>query len=677
MRLYWRVLRFVKPYSGQVALSVLFMILFSILSTFSIWMISPFLSTLFNPESGLTAVAPARPALVTVPDSARGEQPVSVTPAPEAAPAAASAGAPAAGQGAAAGQAVAAGDTAGGTAADAAGHRFHDLQAKMTGLNRLRDRLKARADAYLMRGTKAEALWRICVVFFFLWLAKNITGYVQSILMRYVELRVIRDLREALFLRLTSLPLSFFHRQRAGELISRATNDVEVANKCVNSTFTNLVRDPILIVMYLGLALVISWRLVLIAAAVLPLSLLVIVQIGYKLRRYSHRQQEKMANLTAILQETVTGIRVVKAFAMERFENAKFLAESQKLFRDLFKIARMQRLSAPLTEQLSAIAGLVILWYGGRQVLGGEAIPPDLFILFLVCIFSLVHPVKELSQVNASVQEGMAAAERIFRVLDQPPEVVDESGARELGQVRGEVAFEDVTFAYDEGEPVLRDVSLRVRPGEVVALVGASGAGKSTLVDLIPRFYDPQRGRILIDGQDIRTIKLASLRRTMGIVTQEVILFNDTVHNSIAYGLSDVPQEAVEAAARAANAHDFILQMPRGYDTVIGDRGVKLSGGQRQRLSIARAILKNPPILIFDEATSALDTESELLVQEAIDRLVRDRTTFVIAHRLSTIQSVDRIYVLRDGRVVQVGAHAELLAQDGPYRTLYELQFRM
>lgn len=637
MRIYLRTLRYIRPYLGQLILSTLFMIVFSVLSGMSVLMISPFLGTLFSTEAPLDAGA----------GEATGE---------------------AAGE--AAGQLAAPPPVSGAPAA-------LDLGAGVTGLTGLRDRLKARVDGYLLRGTKLEALWRICVIFFFIYLVKNAAGYLQAVLMSYVGLRMIKDLRDELFTKFMHLPLAFYHQRRAGELISRATNDVQVAYKCVNVSFTNLVRDPIFIVVFLAQALLISWQLTLLALAVLPLSMLIIIRIGQKLRKYSHRQQEKMANLTSILQETVTGVRVVKAFVMERFEGARFLAESHRLFRDMYKMARIERLSSPLTEQLSVGVGLFILWYGGRQVLAGaQQLPPDLFIVFLVCIFSLVHPVKALSGVNNNIQEGMAAAERIFAVLDVVPEPVAAPGARELARPRGEVAFEDVWFAYVPGEPVLRGISLRVAPGEVVALVGPSGAGKSTLVDLIPRFYEPQQGRVLIDGQDVRGFTLPSLRRAMGIVTQEVILFNDTVRANIAYGLRDVDQARIEAAARAANAHDFIAQMPRGYDTVIGDRGVKMSGGQRQRLSIARAILKDPPILILDEATSALDTESELLVQEAIDRLVRDRTTIVIAHRLSTIQSADRIHVLKDGRLVQTGTHAELVEAEGPYRALHNLQFR-
>jgi subfamily B ATP-binding cassette protein MsbA len=640
---YLRMLGRIRPYLSHVVASVVFMVAFSVLSSVSIWMISPFLGTLFavdgqNPAGQVAGLSASAPAVRDIPSAASATAPSS------------SAGEPR-------------------SARD-------DIRRKVSGLTEWRNRLKARVDGVLMRGTKMEALWRIVVVFFFLAFLKNVTGYVQNVLMTYVGQRVIKDLRDALFMKFTSLPLSFFHRHRAGELISRATNDVQIANKCVNVSFTNLVRDPIFIVMYLGLALLLSWRLTLLAMLVLPLSMVAIIQIGKKLRKYSHRQQEKLANLTSVLQETVYGIRVVKAFAMETFENRKFLQESERLFRDVFKIARMQALSSPLTEQLSVIVGLFILWYGGHQVLSGDSLPPDMFILFLVCIFSLVHPIKELSQVNNAIQEGMAAAERIFTVLDAAPEVGEENGLGELRDIRGEVEFQDVTFGYEAGKPVLHDINLVVQPGEIVALVGSSGAGKSTLVDLIPRFYDPQHGRLLVDGQDLRSLKIASLRRAMGVVTQEVLLFNDTVRNNIAYGLGDVPQDAVEAAARAANAHAFILGLPEGYQTLIGDRGVKISGGERQRLSIARAILKNPPILILDEATSALDSESEQLVQEAIDRLVRNRTTFVIAHRLSTIQNVNRIYVLQNGRIVETGTHAELLAAEGVYRDLHNLQFR-
>ncbi|MBC8423760.1 ABC transporter ATP-binding protein [bacterium] len=628
MNIYLRVLRLVRPYLPFILLSMFFMVVFSLLSGLSIVMIAPFLEALFDPE--------AADVVATV---------------PAAAPA----------------------DT---LAVQEAVSRVEDLQRTFS-VTGLRDDLMSRLNGWLQRDTQMATLWVIVLVFFALNLIKHLAGYLQTVFTDYVQLSFIRDLRNRLYEKFTGLPLSFYHRHRAGELISRATNDVLVVNRSVNVSFTNLARDPVMILTYLAMSLLLSWRLTLLAMMVLPLSMLIILRIGKKLRKYSHRQQEKMANITTRLQETISGIRVVKAFANEERENARFRAESQRLFKDLYKMARIQRLSSPLTELLSVLVGLFVLWYGGRQVLGGDELPPQLFILFLFCVFSLGKPIKELSQVNNAIQEGLAAAERVFAVLDHPVEIDEKPDARNLSRVRGEIELRDVHFAYDNGTPVLRGVDLKVAPGEVVALVGASGAGKSTLVDLIPRFYDPCAGEVRLDGYDLRDLTLDSLRSAMGLVTQEVILFNDTVRNNIAYGQPGVGIDDVVSAARAANAHDFIAAMPEGYDTLIGDRGLKLSGGQRQRLSIARAILKNPPVLILDEATSALDTESEKLVQEAIDRLVSDRTTVVIAHRLSTIQHVDRIYVMDQGRIVQIGDHEALLAEsDGPYRTLHDLQFR-
>jgi subfamily B ATP-binding cassette protein MsbA len=640
----------IRPYLGQVVLSVVFTILFSLLSSASVVMIQPFLRTLFSEtESVVSDTAAAGAATGTAAGGGQVESAASDSGEVE----------------------LAAEDSGASGPAD----RLALLGAESPLRRSVRD-LRERLNGFLLAGTKLEALWRIVLIFFCLFLAKNVAQYVSDVLMVYIGQRVIKDLRDDLFAQFMRLPLGFFQRFRAGELISRATNDVQIANMCVNVSFTNLVRDPLLILAYLGVCLYISWKLTLLALTVLPLSMIVIIRVGKLLRRYSHRQQEKLADLTSVLQEAVYGIRVIKAFAMEEYETRRFIRDSTRLFRDLFKIARVQRLSSPLTEQLSVIVGLVILWFGGRQVLVQEALAPDMFITFVICLFSIVKPIKELSQVNNGIQEGMAAAQRIFSVLDAAPEVADRGGGRVLTDVTGRVEFDHVSFAYRPDVPVLRDVSLRVEPGELVALVGASGAGKSTLVDLIPRFYVPTSGRVLIDGRDTRELNLASLRRAMGIVTQEVILFNASVHANIAYGIEDVDPDAVVIAARAANADAFIRELPDGYDTLIGDRGTRLSGGQRQRLSIARAILKNPPILILDEATSALDTESEQLVQEAIDRLVKSRTTFVIAHRLSTIRNADRIYVLERGGVVEIGTHTDLLAAGGVYADLYNRQFQ-
>jgi subfamily B ATP-binding cassette protein MsbA len=544
------------------------------------------------------------------------------------------------------------------------------------GLKAWADQVYAKFEGFLTQGEPVQALQRVVIALVVVIFARTILQYLATLMTDWIGLRLVKDLRDDVFAKFLDLPLGFYHRFRAGELISRATNDVQIANKTINVSFTNLIRDPAQILGFLAICLWISWKLTVLAMLVLPMTLVVIVTVGKHLRRYSHRQQERMADLTSVLQETVYGIRVVKAFAMEKFENERYMRESRRLFTQMFKISRMQRATSPLSEQLSTIVGAVILWYGGRQVFVEQSLAPEAFLTFLGALFSMIHPIKELSGVNNGIQEGMAAADRLFEIIDSPGELVSAPGAAQLNDVRGQVQMRDVHFSYLPGEPVLADINLNVAPGEVVALVGSSGAGKSTLVDLIPRFYDPQQGEVLIDGQDVRNVSLQSLRRSLGIVTQEVILFNDTVRANIAYGLSDVPQDKLEAAARAANAHEFIERMPEGYDTIIGDRGTKLSGGQRQRLSIARAILKNPPVLILDEATSALDTESEQLVQEAIDRLVQDRTTIVIAHRLSTIRSADRIYALKDGRIVESGNHDQLLAAGGVYADLYNLQFR-
>ncbi len=625
MKTYLRMIRMVRPYLTQLIIAIVFMVLFSLTSAFSITMLSPFLRALFT-EGGSEVVVPAL---------------IDQGNAPSAAP----------------------------TAAAEALNFFQQAE------HFFKERLLASANATLLAGTKKDALLRICLWAFVILLVKNLTDYVQQVLMAYVGQSIIRDLRDKIFLKYTSLPLAFFHRHRAGELISRATNDVQIAHNTVNVSFTNLVRDPIMILIYLAAACLLSWKLTLLAMLMIPPSLVVIIQIGRLLRKFSHRQQEQTADMTSVLQETVYGIRVIKAFAMERFENSRFLQQSRRLYREIFRIQRTQRISSPLTEQIMSVVAIFMLWYGGNQVFG-EELAPDQFLIFLFFIFSLVHPVKELGHVNTNIQLGMAAADRIFTILDTEPEVPDTEAGHVVETVEGRLEFQGVHFHYVEGEPVLAGVDLVVEPGEIVALVGSSGGGKSTLVDLIPRFYDPVSGRILLDGQDLRDLNLASLRQNMGIVTQEVILFNDSVRNNIAYGLGDIPQEKIEEAARAANAHDFIARMPDGYDTEIGDRGVKLSGGQRQRISIARAILKNPAILLLDEATSALDTESELVVQEAIDRLVASRTTLVIAHRLSTIQNADHIYVLDQGRFVQTGTHRELLEAGGIYKGLYELQFR-
>ena len=658
MKTYLRMMKMVKPYTVQLVLAVVFMIVFSVMSIFSITMISPFLEALFLKDGAMTtetgAVPPAGSPLVVHDEAGVPHQSHSL-----------------ASEERALRPAVPAVETDAERRA-----RYDSLKDNFSGLDSLKFKFKEWASTNMLKGSKQEALLRICITFFLLALAKNLSCYIQEVLMVYVGQAVIRDLRNELYLKLTSMPMSFFHKHKAGELISRATNDVMVAQQCVGLSFTKLIKDPIFIVMYLGIALILSWKMTLMALVLMPVSLMVIFRIGKKLRRLSNQQQEQMAHLTSTLQETVYGIRVIKAFAMEKFEIRKFVAQSQALFKQVYRINYTMKASSPLTEQLSMVVALFLLWFGGSKVFTGGIMAPDLFIVFLFMIFSMVRPIKSLGEVNNEIQSGMAAADRIFAVIDAEPEVADRTAGLKLVGAAGRVDFEHVHYAYVPGEPVLRDISLTVLPGEVVALVGSSGSGKSTLIDMIPGFYTPDSGRVLIDGHDVRDLNLPALRSNMGIVTQEVILFHDTILNNIAYGLTDVRLDDVRAAAMAANADEFIERLPDGYATIIGDRGLKLSGGQRQRISIARAILKNPAILLLDEATSALDTESEQLVQEAIDRLVRNRTTIVIAHRLSTIQNVDRIYLLEEGRVVQTGTHDELLARGGRYKELYTMQFQ-
>ena len=523
---------------------------------------------------------------------------------------------------------------------------------------------------------KERALFRLCVIITILILLKSIFGYLQAYFMAYVEQGIIMDLRNSLYRHISKLSLGYFNKAKTGVLISRITNDVNLLNGGVSAGFVTLIKNPLLIFASLTIAFYISWQLTLVALLILPFSLVVIGGIGLRLRKESAVSQERMADVTTVLQETISGMRVVKAFGMEQFEVGKFIKETKHYFKALLKITRTRNLASPITEFLATLVAVGILWFGGTQVLRGQMLAPEAFITFLLVVFSLMQPVKELSSVNNRIQEAVAAGERIFKIIDLKPEITNLPNYKKVGGFSDTVEFKNVGFAYNGNDIVLKGINLQVGKGEVLALVGPSGAGKSTLVDLIPRFYDPIEGSILLDGVDISELDLVGLRNLMGIVTQETILFNDSVRNNIAYGLIDTPISEVIEAARVANAHRFIEEMPQGYDTLIGERGVKLSGGQRQRLAIARAVLKNPPILILDEATSSLDTESELLVQQAIERLMQNRTSFVIAHRLSTILNADRIIVLDRGEIVQQGTHNQLVDQDGLYHKLYKMQFR-
>jgi len=530
---------------------------------------------------------------------------------------------------------------------------------------------------YIFAGSIEEILFRVCGLILTAFFLKSFFGYMQSFFLAYVEQNFVKDIRDDAYTHLHKLPMSYFKNEQTGELISRITNDVQVAHS-VSAVFLNLIREPITIIVFLGMALAISWKLTLFAFFTVPVSLLVIMTVGRALRRYSKKLQEKIADITTILEETINGVKIVKAFGTEQFENNKFLKETKTYSKIVLKMVRVRNIASPFSEFLGAGIAAVAIFYGGHLVLIEKSLSASAFLGFLFAIFSMQRPIKELTTVNNRIQEASAAADRIFEITETEPAIKDAENPFEIESFEKEIVFENVKFHYDDStELVLNGINIKVKKGEIVALVGSSGAGKTTLIDLIPRFYDPTNGSILIDGSNIKDIKIENLRKLMGIVTQETILFNETIKNNIAYGISNCPQEEIERVAKIANADLFVKEMPDGYDTVVGDRGTKLSGGQRQRLSIARALLKNPPIMIFDEATSALDNESEVLVQEAIEKLMADRTTFVIAHRLSTIQNADKILVLDEGKIVQVGKHSELLRdENGLYKKLYELQFR-
>ncbi len=531
---------------------------------------------------------------------------------------------------------------------------------------------------YIFTGTQSETLIKICILIFVVYLGKNIFAYLQAFFLAYVEQTVIKDIRDRLYAHINKLPMSYFKGEKTGNLISRIINDVYVVQTSVSLIFFNLIREPLTIIVFLIIAVSISWQLTLFSFVVLPFSLFFIALIGIKLRKESAILQEKMADLTTVIHETISGVKIVKAFGMEKFENQKFVDETNGLRRIFLRMVRIRNAASPITEILSVFVGVAIIYYGGKLVLIEGSLKPSEFLGFLFAIFSLMPPVKEMSSINNRIQESSAAGDRIFSILDIEPSIKDDPDSKPKDDFNDSVEFKNVSFHYDDShELILKNVNLSVKKGEIIAFVGSSGAGKTTMVDLVPRFFDPTSGSILIDGIDIRKIKLDSLRKMMGIVTQETVLFNDTVKNNIAYGLTDYPEQKILDAVKAANAEKFISELPNGFDTIIGEKGTKLSGGQRQRISIARALLKNPPIMIFDEATSALDNESEILVQEAIERLMFDRTTFVIAHRLSTIRNADKIIVMDKGEIVQTGKHDQLLSDKmGIYNKLYEMQFR-
>lgn len=529
--------------------------------------------------------------------------------------------------------------------------------------------------SWVREADKLTVVAAICGLLLFLIIVKGILLYIHKYTMSYVAEHVMMDVRNDLYAAIHRLSLGFFNQRSTGEIMSRLTMDVNLLGETVTIAFSQALREPFYILSFAALLVLLQWQLALLCLLVLPLLFIPITRFGNKIRHRGLLVQERYAELNTILQEALTGIRIVKAFVAEEYERLRFARKNQESFRAAIRIARVTALSWPVLEVLGGIGILGVVVFGSflvlRQILSlGE------FMVFLAALMSIFTPIKRLGGMNNYIQRGMAGVKRVFELMDTRPDLLEAPDAIPLSPVQGAVAFRGVSFAYGGNRPVLVDVSFEVRGGQLVAIVGSSGAGKSTLVDLIPRFYDPTAGRVEIDGTDVRRVTFRSLREQIGIVTQEVILFDDTVYNNIIYGQWGVTSDRVREAARIAHAAEFIERLPQGYEARIGERGVRLSGGEKQRIAIARAVLRDPPILILDEATSALDAESERLVQDALDRLMEGRTTFVIAHRLSTIIRAHRVLVLEQGKIVEAGTHQELLDARGVYYRLYQTQFQ-
>lgn len=508
-----------------------------------------------------------------------------------------------------------------------------------------------------------------------IFVVRGLFWYGQNYLMSYVGQSVIIDIRAAVFKKLQRLSVSFYDKNKTGTIMSYVTNDVNALQSAMVENTIEMITEGFILIGSVVAMIYLDWRLTLFTVCTFPVVLWFMEFFGKKIRKTGGRIQECTADIISVLQESVASARVIKSFVREDYEVDRFDVENRANFRANMKNAQLMATLTPVVELVAAIGVTMIIWYGGNNVINGTITAGSL-VAFLTYAVNISNPIKRLTRVIGNIQKALAAAQRVFMIIDMPEEIAESRDAKQLPEVSGKVEFQNVSFAYDDKGNVITDLSFSVKPGEVIAIVGPSGAGKSTIANLLPRFYDVNKGDIKIDGHSVREVTLDSLREQVGIVPQETMLFNGSVYNNILYGRLDATKEEIEAAAKAANAHDFIMQLTDGYETKLGDRGVNLSGGQRQRIAIARAILKNPRILILDEATSALDTESERVVQEALDRLMVGRTSFVIAHRLSTVKNADKILVLEKGNLVESGTHDELLALDGLYAHLYKIQYR-
>ena len=528
-------------------------------------------------------------------------------------------------------------------------------------------------DDIFMKKNAAMLKW-IPIAVVAIYMLKGLCTYVQTILMNFIGQRVVADIRNRLYQVIQTQSMSFFTKNQTGILMSRITNDVNSMQGAVSEAVTSLLKDSFTLICLMFVIFYRDWQLALVAMVIFPVTIYPIATFGRKIRKLATRTQVTMGSLTTLLQETISGARIVKAFGREDYESSRFSRENENLLKLTLKSVTISAVSSPFMEFLGGVGIAAIIFYGGYQVIQGVS-TPGTFFSFLAALIMLYEPIKRLTNVNNTIQQGIAGAQRVFSIIDAVPEIRNKPEAIPLPAISKAIDIRNVTFRYED-TPVLKQINLTVRAGEAVAFVGMSGGGKTTLVNLIPRFYDVSEGQILIDGRDIRDVTMESLRAQIGIVTQQTILFNDTVRNNIIYGDIEKTEADVIRAAKAANAHHFIMNLPEGYDTVIGEQGTKLSGGERQRISIARALLKDAPILVLDEATSSLDTEAEIEVQEALENLMKGRTTLVIAHRLSTIRNADRIVVLVNGEIVEEGTHEALLDKKGEYFRLYQMQFK-